>query len=77
MYISSLCYYFFKFILKKEIEPWKKNFTVSSLINFNNYFVSCVHYILFRNRSNFTGSNLPIVIITTDNDPSTNLPLEL
>ncbi|MEZ7503674.1 CotH kinase family protein [Flavobacterium sp. Arc2] len=25
----------------------------------------------------FTGSNLPIVIITTDNDPSTNLPLEI
>jgi hypothetical protein len=22
----------------------------------------------------FTGSNLPIVIITTDNDPNTNLP---
>lgn len=25
----------------------------------------------------FTDSNLPIVIITTDNDPNTNLPLEI
>jgi hypothetical protein len=32
-------------------------------------------FILFRNRSNFYGSNLHIVI-TTDN-PSTNLPLEI
>jgi hypothetical protein len=76
MYISSLCYYFFLNLLwiKKKSNHETLQYPVC---NFNNYFVSCVHYILFRNRSNFYRSNLPIVIITTDNDPAQTCRLKL
>jgi hypothetical protein len=54
-----------------------KNFTVSSLTI--SIIILLVVFITSYSVTGqtFTGSNLPIVIITTDNDPSTNLPLEI
>jgi uncharacterized membrane protein YozB (DUF420 family) len=64
----------FKFIMKKKKSNHEKilQYQVNAISTIILLVVFITSYSVTG--QTFTGSNLPIVIITTDNDPNTNLP---